>query len=195
MSKNKTLFIGEQQLKDNSVLMDNVSMKLVTPSIQYTQDVLIQPLLGTRLYRELQSQVYNNNLKADYKELLDDYIEPVLIYGVLSEIPSDLLLKLMNLTVGSTSDDQVTAATLRQVNYLKEQNKNKMEFYAKRMDDYICWNTDKFPEFLENEEDEMRPSYRAYTSNIAMPGYRPDKLRGQIKYNDVVYDILNKRIR
>lgn len=195
MSKNKTLFISESKLKDNSVLMENVDMKLVTPSIQYVQDNVIQRLCGTKLYRELQSQVYNNALKTDYKELLDDYIEPILIYGVLAEIPSDLLLKMMNLTVGSTQDDQVTSATLKQVHYLKEQNKNKMQFYAKRMVDHLSWNSNKFPEFLENTEDDMHPTYRAYTSNIAMGSTYNGRVKGQLRYGDVAYDLLNKIMR
>lgn len=195
MSKNKTLFASVNTIKDNSVLMDNVDPKLITPSIQYVQDAIVQRMLGTKLYRELQSQVYNNNLKTEYKELLDDYIEPIMIYGVLAEIPSDLLLKMMNLTVGSTTDEQVTSATLKQVNYLKEQNKNKAEFYAKRLVDYLNWNTNVFPEFLENIEDDIHPTYKAYTSNIAMDSYYPGRVRAQVKYSDLAYDLLNKKLR
>lgn len=191
---NKTLFISESTLKENSVLQDNVDMKSVTPSIQWSQDAIIQPLLGTKLYRELQRQVHDNDLKPKYKTLLDDYIEPLIIYAVLGEVPDNLLLKLMNLTVGTSSDEQMTSATLKNVAYLKEQNKNKMKFYAKRLDDYLNWNRSDYPEFMENTEDDIRPTGRPYTSQIAMPRrHGGGKVPLRVKYNDVVYDIINKR--
>lgn len=191
---NKTLFISETTLKENSVLQDNVDMKMVTPSIQSTQDMYLQPILGTKLYRELQRQIYEDDFKPKYKELLDDYIEPVIIYGVLGDVPDNLLLKLMNLTVGSSSDEQMTSATLKNVNYLKSENKNKMKFYAKRMNDFLEWNRTEFPEFMENVEDDMRPTGRAYTSQIAMPRqFGGKKVPLRVKYNDIVYDIVSQR--
>lgn len=193
MGLRSTLFLSEETLKANSILSENVDMKHVTPSIQYVQDSLVQPLVGTKLYRELQRQVFEDDFKPDYKDLLDDFIEPILIYGTLAEVPDDLLFKMMNLTVGSTADEGITSATLRQASYIKEGKAKKMQFYAKRLIDYLRWNTQKFPEYLNNEEDDMRPEHRAYTSGIAMPSISRKDFKGPIRYNDIVIDILSTK--
>ena len=163
----KTLLISSNTLKENSVLNANVDMKLVTPSIQYIQDTVLQGILGTRLYRELQRQVYDNDVKPEYAELLDDHIESILIYGVLSDVPVSLFLKLMNLSVGTSADEGLTSGSLKQVNFLREHYRQKMQFYMKRMDDFLCFNTRTYPEFLAGKEDDMRPSREPYQTGIA----------------------------
>lgn len=193
MSIRHTLFLSEETLKANSILSENVDMKHVTPSIKFVQDSVIQAAIGTKLYRELQRQIYENDFKEDYKVLLDDFIEPTMIYGTLSEVPDDLLFKMLNLTVGSTTDDGITSATLRQSAYIKENKRKKMEFYAKRLIDYMSWNSEKYPEYLNNEEDDIRPGHRAYTSGIAMPSISRKKFKGPVRYNDIVIDILSTK--
>ena len=163
----KTLLISENTLKENSVLQNNVDMKLVTPSIQYMQDTALQGILGTKLYRELQRQVFENDIQPAYRELLDDHIESILLYGVLSDVPVSLFLKMMNLTVGTSNDEGLTSGSLKQVNFLREHYRQKMQFYMKRMDDFLCFNTTKYPEFLSGTEDDMRPSREPYTTGIA----------------------------
>lgn len=192
MSLKRTLFIGETVLKDNSVLQNNIDAKLLKPSIQWAQDAVVQNLLGTRLYRELQRQIYEADIEEDYKDLLDNYIEPLMIYAVLGEVPDQLLIKMMNLTVGTTTEEQISSSSIRATSYLKEQYKNKMKFYAKRLNDYLHWNTDKFPEYLQHLEDEIPASGRAYTSQIAMPRHSSGKVPAQVKYNDIVYDFISK---
>jgi len=51
------LFISETTLKDRSLLQDNVDPKLIRPTIKQAQDMYIEPILGTGLYQELQTQI------------------------------------------------------------------------------------------------------------------------------------------
>lgn len=198
---NKTLLISETTLKNNSVITDNVDMKMLLPSIQYVQDAILQPLLGTRLYRDIQSQVAAGTISQETKELLDDHIENILIYGVMAEVPTDLLLKMMNLTVGRAEDDGITSATLRQVSFLRDHNKGKMQFYAKRMNDFLCFNTTKYPLFTQGQNEEMRANREPYTTGIAgldsLWGKKYDrdgnKLPAQVRYRDLTIDLTKRR--
>ena len=51
------LFISENYLKQNSVINDNVDMKILTPTIIWVQDNYIQKILGQDLFEEMQSQI------------------------------------------------------------------------------------------------------------------------------------------
>lgn len=188
-----TLFVTEKFIKNNTPIQSNVEYSNLRPTIRYIQDSKLQLSLGTKLYRELQLQVFNNDIKEDYQLLLDDYIVHIIVHGFMSEAPVDMLIKYSNLNVGTTSGDNIQPVSLNQVKYLQEQHKGRSEFYLQRMVDYLCFNTDKYPEYLEGKEDDIRPRRKAYTGNIYTSRSPNGKLSKEIKYDGAVYDIKNRR--
>lgn len=195
MSNNyhNVLFVSEKFIKENTALQSNVEFTSLRPIIRYVQDSRIQLSLGTPLYRELQKQVAEESLQPDYRLLIDDYIVHILSHGFMSEAPVDLLVKYTNLSVNTNSSDSNNPISLNQVKYLQEQHKGRSEFYVQRLVDYLCFNTDKYPEYLQGKEDDIRPRKKAYSGNI-YTGRRPDgKLSKELKYDGAVYDIKNRR--
>lgn len=187
------LFVTEKFIKENTPIQSNVEYTNLRPVIRYVQDSKLQLSLGTKLYRELQRQVGDNDIKTDYQLLLDDYIVHILAHGFMSEAPVDMLIKYMNLTVGTSSGDNIQPVSLNQVKYLQEQHKGRSEFYLQRMVDYLCFNTDKYPEYLEGIEDDIRPRRKAYTGNIYTSRFPESKISKEVKYDGAVYDIKNGR--
>lgn len=164
MSINKTLLISERNLKANSVIGENVEMSLLTPLIQYVQDTKLQPILGTALYRDLQQQVFDNNVSPEYKTLLDEYIEPVLCYGVLAEATVTLAYKVMNLTFGQTSGDNIRPASLDEIKYIRQENRNRMQWYLSRLNDFLC--SEDYPLYNSNQFPNLKPTRSPYVNSI-----------------------------
>jgi len=138
MSKN-VLFISEQTLKDRSLLQDNVDPKLIKPTIKHCQDMFIEPILGTGLYRALQDQITNNNVSVLNAKLLDLYITDCLSWYVASEMVMSLGYKLTNKNVLRKTSENSETSSLNDLFSLMEYYKKKAEWYAQRITDCLSW--------------------------------------------------------
>ena len=70
------LFISETYVKNNTLIDENVDMRLILPSIKDAQELRIHPILGTPLYDDLKAKITAGTLNADEVTLLDDYVAP-----------------------------------------------------------------------------------------------------------------------
>ncbi|MFN9518313.1 MAG: hypothetical protein ACK574_01090 [Bacteroidota bacterium] len=86
----KVLFLSEATLKAESILQDNVDMKVVSPTIYDVQQYYILPILGTSLYNDVVSQVQSGTVSAAYQTLLDTYIQPTMIWYCRYEVPRNM---------------------------------------------------------------------------------------------------------
>ena len=83
---NNVLFISEKTLKQSTFIPENLDATYLVQPITYAQDQLIQPVLGGKLYHRLQDGIANNDLNENETILLKDYIQPVMVNQVLSDI-------------------------------------------------------------------------------------------------------------
>lgn len=91
------LFISVTDIKDLSVLDDNIEDKYIIPNIIKCQDFIIKPLLGEARYNQMEYQISWNVLSESDKNLLEKYIQPVITYYVISEVVYSTAYKLKNL--------------------------------------------------------------------------------------------------
>ena len=90
MSHRNVLLISEDYLKTESFLDDNVSGKYLLTAIKMAQDIELQSIIGTNLLHSIQKKVFDNVIDLEdnkrYKDLLDNYIQPFLLYQVLQSL-------------------------------------------------------------------------------------------------------------
>jgi hypothetical protein len=171
MSKN-ILFLDENTVKSRSNLNENVDPKLITPAIKYCQDIYIEPVLGTELFRKIQGDVSGQTLAGEYKTLVDEYLTDVLLYYVLSEMPIMLGYKFFNKNVLKKQSENSVDATGDELDKLAKWYRNKAEYYEKRMIAYLVEEDGnqpkKFPEYdTDNTRcDFIKPKKRPYSSSI-----------------------------
>ena len=92
------LFISEETIKNSTTINGNVDVELLLPYIKVSQDIHVQQLLGTDLYDVLQDKIAGTggaSLAGNYKILVDEYIQPVLIHYSLYECLPFLSYKIM----------------------------------------------------------------------------------------------------
>ena len=78
------LFINRTDLVRNSILDGNVDTDKFIQFIKISQQINIQNYLGSKLYDKYTTIIGNGDIDtapfADYKELLNEYIQPMLIW-------------------------------------------------------------------------------------------------------------------
>jgi hypothetical protein len=177
------LFISEQVLKDRSLLQDNVDPKLIKPTIKQAQDMYIEPILGTGIYRELQEQIADNDVSPLNKTLLDNYITDCLCWFVASEMVMSLGYKLTNKNVLKKTSENSETSSISDLFDLMNYYKNKGEWYAQRITNYLCENNTDYP-LYDNPGtgvDIIQPNSTSYSTGM----YLGDTPKDYKNYSDM----------
>lgn len=147
---NHVLLIAEDTLKTYSNLNKNTFGDWILPAILEAQEMGLMPIIGECLYNKICELVadgsINDVLFTAYKDLLDDKIQPYLIYKTLSNIIPILNAKMANLGVVVTNDEHVVNLTQSESDLLKSYYSERCDFYTKRLQDFIKSNQSAFPE-------------------------------------------------
>lgn len=137
MEHKNVLLISEDYLKTESFLDDNVSGKYLLTAIKLAQDVELQSIIGTVLLESIQKKVLENQIDGyenkAYKKLLDEYIQPFLLYQVLSEIVIPISYKMSNFGVMQSSDEKDYAVDNKQINLVRTYYRDKANVYKERL--------------------------------------------------------------
>jgi hypothetical protein len=176
-----TLFISENKLKENSFINENVDDKLIRATIIQVQDMQIHPILGTGLYNEIKAQIQANTVTNLNRDLLQDYIQPVIIWWVMADGTIPLTYKFMNKSVVKKNSENSQSADLEELITVANNFKNKAEFYTKRLIKYLESNETVYPLYLNpgNDVDTLHPYREAYQTgmNLDFDTYKPSSMK------------------
>jgi ABC-type iron transport system FetAB ATPase subunit len=167
------LFISTDYMKQNSVINDNVDDELIIPSIIKSQDLYIEPILGTDLMNRLKTDISGTSgqVAGLYKTLLDEYVQKTVREWATYEATINLNYKYTNKSVALKSSDNSTPSTIEEIIYLREQIRNTAEYYSQRITAYLCANSSLFPEYTSNNDsDDIRPNSSSYFNGLYLEG-------------------------
>jgi hypothetical protein len=167
----KVMLLSEATLKAESILQDNVDMKVVTPTIYDVQNFYILPILGTSMYNEVINQVRTASLTDANKTLLDLYIQPTMIWYCRYELPLNMNYKYFNKAVGVQNADNMQPANLDELMVVMDRAKNKAEWYAERLTKYLLANETLYPLYLNQPDvdiDTILAKRTNYTSGMVL---------------------------
>ena len=144
----KVLLISEDYIKTNSALNDNLFGKYLTPSIMEAQDINLQAYLGECLYKTILGMVADNSITAStnevYKALLDDYVQPYLLYQVQANIIPTINVKLGNIGSVVSNDEHISTLSQANIDLVQSDFQHKADFYAQRMLNFILNHSSEF---------------------------------------------------
>ena len=161
---NFVYFISTSYLKDNSAINENVDDKLLKSAIKEAQEIYIRDIIGSGLYDELQTQAFAGTLTANNTTLLDSYIAPCLKYYTITESMLPMTFKLMNKSVAAREAENARAVSIDELTMIEKRFRDKAEYYANRLRDYLRENTNTYPLFLNPGSgfDTIRPTNTSY---------------------------------
>jgi hypothetical protein len=171
MSKN-ILLITEQTFKERTGASNNIDGKQIFPMVKVAGDMFIQPVLGSTLYKRLQTGIVAKNLNAYETTLIDDYITDALIWYTMSMLPMSMGYQLFSKGfLQKTSDDSVTPSRA-DLELIEQKYKSMAEFYSNRMVKYLQENYTLYSEYLNYGMglDVIFPEKKVYTSPIYLGG-------------------------
>lgn len=176
------LLISEDIIKSITNLSDNVSGDYLLPAIQIAQDFDLEETIGTPLLNHLQTLVANNQIQhtenADYKYLLDTYIQPFLAYATIKHITIPLAFKLTNAGILRTEDEKMYNVNANEVDKVKYHYQHIADTYKYRLQRYLIGNYNKFPQLLEYRSiSDLRVNlYSSAGTNLWLGGARGKNL-------------------
>jgi len=149
------LLLSWTKLKQWSDINDSVDPDLLKNNIRLSQDIDLQRVIGTVLYDKLLDLVKNGTIddsgNAVYKTLLDDYVQPMLLYAAYYETLESIYIRPRNNGLLTPQGGENSNSVDRQVYDMKRQSvKNKMEFYADKLTRYITQEESSYPELTQN---------------------------------------------
>lgn len=169
-----TLLVSAKKVKSFTEVNENVDEILLLANIQIAQDLGLQGLLGTRFYNHILDAAKNSTLTGPELTLLQDYIQPYLLWRATWEALPTLYMRVMNKSVIVGSTEQGNPVGTKDLNYLRNIHENRFSFYAQRMMDYIQNHPSDYPLYFQyTSTDGMPPSKENYYAGLHIePGKR-----------------------
>ena len=176
------LLINEDVLKKYTPLTDAVDPNLIRPCIYVAQDMYLQNFLGTNLTNKIKDDVANGTLADQYEILLNEYILKLLIWWTMVELYPSLLYKHDNGNLVSRQSEDTTPVTKGEMESLKEKARENARFYTKRMVDYLRFNTNLFPEYTNNTDNNIFPDMNPYGKSnfLISDSYKTQRIKWSI---------------
>ena len=166
-----TFIISEAKIRQFTGININVDTELIKNAIRVAQDVELQKIIGTKLYRSLLSQIDAGSFTdSNYETLVNDYIQDFLLFAAYYECLEYIYLRERNNGLLTPTGGENSTNVDRGVYDMKRQSvKNKMEYYGERLSNYISEEQALFPELNSaNKIYEQWPDYGIqYRSPIA----------------------------
>lgn len=157
----KALFITVNDLKRKSIIDGNVDGDKLVQFIEVAQDLHIQNYLGGALYTKMQELIISGDIdlvaNADYKTLRDSYIKPMLVWFSQSSYLPFAMYQVDNGGVSKHRAENTDEVNYRDIDNMLSKINENAEFYVRRFLDYICDNSNLYPEYNQSQNGEMNP--------------------------------------
>ena len=142
------LMCSEQYVKDNSAMDGNVDVQLIRTVLADAQELYILPILGTALYNDILNQIQSNTLSANYKTLVESYLQKALKAWTLYEGINIWQYKITNKAIMVKNSDNAQPVQTSDVTRLKEYFQSKAMIYSERCTKYLQANYSTYTLFL-----------------------------------------------
>lgn len=178
---NKVLVVSEDTIRTYSEISENIYGKSLLPAIRTAQDLELQEILGSCLYKKILSLIEDGSIVAEvniaYKDLLDDYIQPFMIEQVVADLIPIVGSKIANLGVFKSSDEYTSNVPADEVDRLQYSHVVKANHYKKRMQYFLKQNKTAFPELNNCKCGDIQPNLEsAEDVSIYLGGIRGKRI-------------------
>tara|TARA_R110000782_G_scaffold98188_1_gene183404 strand:- start:397 stop:897 length:501 start_codon:yes stop_codon:yes gene_type:complete len=151
------LFITRTDLARNSIIDGNVDSDKFLQFIKIAQEIHIRNYLGTELYNRISNDIANSTLNGDYLALVDTYVKPMLIHFAMVDYLPFAAYQLKNGGVLKHNSENSETVSKSEIDYLVAKEREFAEYYTRRFIDFMCYNNVKFPEYNDNQNEDISP--------------------------------------
>lgn len=152
------LFISRTDLVKNSIIDGNTDTDLFIQFVKIAQEIEIQNYLGTDLYNKISADIIAGTLTGDYLNLVNDYVQPMLIWYAQVNYYPYAAYKIKNGSISKHVSENSESVSKSEVDYLVAKARDTAEYYTRRFIDYMSFNSSTFPEYNSNSDSDVYPS-------------------------------------
>jgi len=158
------LFINRTDLVRNSILDGSINTDKFIFFIKIAQEIDIQQIIGTKMYEGLTAAIVAGidlPANARWKLVLDDYIVTMLIWYAQGNYIPFAAYQISNGGVFKHNSENSQTVDKNEVDFLVEKARTNAEWYSRRFIDFMSFNQTTYPEYTNNKNDDIYPSYEA----------------------------------
>lgn len=134
--------------------------------IKIAQQIHIQNFLGTQLYNKISADILASTLTGDYLDLVNDYVQPMLIHYAMVEYLPWAAYTIANKGIYKHGSENAQNVDKEEVDFLVGKEQKIADYYNRRFLDYMSFNAaSKFPEYYTNSNDDVWPEKDSYFSS------------------------------
>lgn len=159
------LIISRADIVRYTSMNGNVDTDKFIQYIAQAQDTHMQNYLGTDLLEKIQADIVAGSLAGNYLTLVTKYLKPMLIHYAMFEYLHHAAFTISNKGVFKHSAEGSETASESEIQSLIASEERTAEHYAQRFVDYICNNSNLFPEYNSNSGADMNPSQNVNNTN------------------------------
>ena len=164
-----TFLVSEELLKLHSPISRNVDVEKIVPFLTISQPYYIEPILGTALMEELQSQVESGEITEENKALLLK-IAPALSNWTTYLALRSLAYSITEKSITKEHSENSEALTEKELGEYILSTKNLAEMSTKLLIKYLCRCADLYP--LWKPDDDCHCNEYADTDGSATPVFK-----------------------
>jgi hypothetical protein len=157
-TNDNVLLITKEDLYKYTQLKGNVDIDNISPFIKVAQDIEIQTVLGTILYRKILDDVQANTLVDQYLTLVSTYVQPMLIHYAMSDFMLFHGYEVSNAGILRNNPENTSLPDKSEIDTLVKRYSNIAETYRRRLIDYITLNVGLYPEYTAWQQGGQYPS-------------------------------------
>ena len=151
------LFISRTDLVKNSIIDGNTDTDKFIQFIKIAQEIEVQNYLGTDLYNKISQDIIDGTLTGDYLNLVNDYVQPMLIWWAQVSYLPYAAYQIKNGGVFKHTSENSESVSRSEVDYLVGKARDTAEYYTRRFIDYMSFNSSTFPEYNSNSDSDVYP--------------------------------------
>ena len=151
------LFISRTDLVKNSIIDGNTDTDKFIQFIKIAQEIEVQNYLGTDLYNKISQDIIAGTLTGDYLTLVNDYVQPMLIWWAQVSYLPYAAYQIKNGGVFKHTSENSESVSKSEVDYLVGKARDTAEYYTRRFIDYMSFNSATFPEYNSNSDSDVYP--------------------------------------
>lgn len=177
-NKYNVLLVSDSYIKSTTNISDNIAGDYLLPAIHLAQEIELAETIGTRLLETLQEIVYDDLVDtegyANYRHLLDRYIQPYLAYTSISHLIPNVRHKIANAGLITSDDEKMYNAASNETDKVIAHYKHIGDVFKNRLQRYLIANYNKFPELGECKSiDDIKANlYSSAGCNLNLGGAR-----------------------
>jgi len=150
---------------------ENTNDKILKRSILEAQELDLMGILGEDLYDKIISDINGQLLAGDYLQLVNEYIAPFLSYAAYYRALLSGSFKFANGNLYRSESENGIEVDSSYLRWIMNEHKSSRDTYSHRLNEWLCANTGKFPEYRTNDYGKVRSKSSTLFGGISLTNY------------------------